>query len=229
MIDIRNLVKTYGKTDAAVHALRGVDLQVASGEFVAIIGPSGSGKSTLLHLIGGVDQPTSGSIVVEDQELTQLSEKQLSLYRRRRIGFVFQYYNLVPVLTVEENIALPLMLDGLEPDKIWFEELLTRLNLQDKRTSLPNQLSGGQQQRTAMARALIHRPALVLADEPTGNLDSQNGREIMALLRDTVRRVGQTLLLITHDANIAAQADRIMVIEDGRIRPMQLASNLVRT
>lgn len=223
IIKTQGLVKTYGKKDAAVHALRGIDLEVQAGEFLAVIGPSGSGKSTLLHLLGGVDRPTEGSIQVEDKELSSFNEKQLSLYRRRRIGFVFQYYNLVPVLTVEENIALPLMLDGLKPDKEWLEELLTRLNLQDKRHSLPNQLSGGQQQRTAMARALIHRPALVLADEPTGNLDSQNGREIMALLRDTVRRVGQTLILITHDHNIAAQADRIMVIEDGLIRPMSVA------
>jgi putative ABC transport system ATP-binding protein len=221
VIETQDLTKVYGKRDAAVHALRGVDFKVESGEFVAVIGPSGSGKSTLLHLLGGVDRPTGGSIKVENQELSKLSEKQLSLYRRRRIGFVFQYYNLVPVLTVEENIALPLMLDGLKPDQAWLDELLTRLNLTEKRNSLPNQLSGGQQQRTAMARALIHRPALVLADEPTGNLDSHNGREIMALLKDTVRRVGQTLVLITHDSNIAAQADRIMIIEDGLIRPMQ--------
>ncbi|NLW10999.1 MAG: ABC transporter ATP-binding protein [Clostridiaceae bacterium] len=226
IIKTKGLVKTYGKKDAAVHALRGVDLEVQSGEFLAVIGPSGSGKSTLLHLLGGVDRATEGSILVEDKELSGFNEKQLSLYRRRRIGFVFQYYNLVPVLTVEENISLPLMLDGLKPDQEWLEELLTRLNLQDKRHSLPNQLSGGQQQRTAMARALIHRPALVLADEPTGNLDSQNGREIMALLRDTVRRVGQTLILITHDHNIAAQADRIMVIEDGLIRPMSVVSRV---
>lgn len=226
IIKTKGLVKTYGKKDAAVHALRGVDLEVQSGEFLAVIGPSGSGKSTLLHLLGGVDRATEGSILVEDKELSGFNEKQLSLYRRRRIGFVFQYYNLVPVLTVEENISLPLMLDGLKPDQEWLEELLTRLNLQDKRHSLPNQLSGGQQQRTAMARALIHRPALVLADEPTGNLDSQNGREIMALLRDTVRRVGQTLILITHDHNIAAQADRIMVIEDGLIRPMSVGSRV---
>jgi putative ABC transport system ATP-binding protein len=221
VIETQDLTKVYGKRDAAVHALRGVDFKVESGEFVAVIGPSGSGKSTLLHLLGGVDRPTGGSIKVENQELSKLSEKQLSLYRRRRIGFVFQYYNLVPVLTVEENIALPLMLDGLKPDQAWLDELLTRLNLTEKRNSLPNQLSGGQQQRTAMARALIHWPALVLADEPTGNLDSHNGREIMALLKDTVRRVGQTLVLITHDSNIAAQADRIMIIEDGLIRPMQ--------
>ncbi len=226
IIKTKGLVKTYGKKDAAVHALRGVDLEVQSGEFLAVIGPSGSGKSTLLHLLGGVDRATEGSILVEDKELSGFNEKQLSLYRRRRIGFVFQYYNLVPVLTVEENISLPLMLDGLKPDQEWLEELLTRLNLQDKRHSLPNQLSGGQQQRTAMARALIHRPALVLADEPTGNLDSQNGREIMALLRDTVRRVGQTLILITHDHNLAAQADRIMVIEDGLIRPMSVVSRV---
>ena len=217
IIDIRKVSKVYGKQDTSVHALRDVDLKVERGEFVAITGASGSGKSTLLHLIGGVDRPTSGQICVDSQDLTHMSEKQLSLYRRRRIGFVFQFYNLIPVLTVEENISLPLMLDGLRPDQAWLDELIERLSLQDKRHSLPSQLSGGQQQRAAMARALIHHPALVLADEPTGNLDSRNGHEIMNLLRDTVRRVGQTLVLITHDAAIAAQADRVMVIEDGNL------------
>lgn len=223
MITINNLSKTYGRKDTIVNALRGVDLTISEGEFVAIVGPSGSGKSTLLHLLGGMDRPTGGSIRIENHELTAYNEKQLSLYRRRRIGFVFQYYNLVPVLTVEENITLPLMLDGKDPDSDWLDELIQRLDLEDKRHRLPNQLSGGQQQRTAMARALIHRPALVLADEPTGNLDSQNGHEIMRLLRDAVRSAGQTLILITHDANIAAQADRIMIIDDGQIRPMKLA------
>ncbi|MEA4889779.1 MAG: ABC transporter ATP-binding protein [Clostridiaceae bacterium] len=215
VITIKDLNKVYGKNDTAVHALRQVNLQVENGEFVAIIGPSGSGKSTLLHMIGGVDRPSSGQILVDEQDLLHLSEQQLSLYRRRRIGFIFQYYNLVPVLTVEENITLPLMLDGLQPDKEWLQELIYRLGLYDRRNSLPNQLSGGQQQRTAIARALIHHPALILADEPTGNLDSRNGREIMTLLRDTVRRMNQTLVLITHDAGIAAQADRVLVIEDG--------------
>lgn len=220
MIEIKSVSKIYGKTDTAVHALREVSLTVEQGEFVAVVGPSGSGKSTLLHLVGGVDRSSSGRILVDGQDLSRLGEKQLSLYRRRRIGFVFQFYNLIPVLTVEENIALPLMLDGLKPDQAWMDELISRLGLQDKRHALPGQLSGGQQQRTAMARALIHRPALVLADEPTGNLDSVNGREIMTLLRDTVRRVGQTLLLITHDPNIAAQADRVIIIEDGRLSPI---------
>ena len=215
VITINQLSKVYGKSDTAVHALRQVSLTVEAGEFVAIVGPSGSGKSTLLHVIGGVDRPSEGRVLVDDQDLAHMSEKQLALYRRRRIGFVFQFYNLVPVLTVEENITLPLMLDGLKPDREWLGELIGRLGLDDRRKSLPNQLSGGQQQRTAIARALIHRPALVLADEPTGNLDSRNGREIMMLLRDTVRRLNQTLLLITHDPGIAAQADRIMVIEDG--------------
>lgn len=217
IIDVGKVSKIYGKQDTSVHALRDVDLKVERGEFVAIIGPSGSGKSTLLHLIGGVDRPTSGQIRVDGQDLTHMNEKQLSLYRRRQVGFVFQFYNLIPVLTVEENITLPLMLDNLRPEQTWLDELVERLGLQDKRHSLPNQLSGGQQQRAAMARALIHHPALVLADEPTGNLDSRNGHEIMTLLRDTVRRVGQTLVLITHDATIAAQADRVMVIEDGNL------------
>lgn len=215
IINVNKVSKIYGKQDTSVHALRDVDLQIERGEFVAIIGPSGSGKSTLLHLLGGVDRPTGGLICVDGEELTQMNEKQLSLYRRRRIGFVFQFYNLMPVLTVEENITLPLMLDGLQPNQGWLDELLERLGLQDKRRSLPSQLSGGQQQRAAIARALIHHPALVLADEPTGNLDSRNGHEIMSLLRETVQKVGQTLVLITHDATIAAQADRVMIIEDG--------------
>ncbi|MDW7659345.1 MAG: ABC transporter ATP-binding protein [Bacillota bacterium] len=217
LIDVCQVNKQYGQGETAVHALRQAELKVQPGEFVAVIGPSGSGKSTLLHLIGGVDRPTSGQIRVGDQSLETMSEKQLSLYRRRRVGFVFQFYNLVPVLTVEENIVLPLMLDGLRPDRTWLSELLERLGLDNRRNSLPNQLSGGQQQRTAIARALIHRPAIVLADEPTGNLDSSNSREIMTLLRDAVRRLQQTLIVITHDMTIASQSDRVVLIEDGRL------------
>lgn len=217
LIEVSAVNKQYGQGETTVHALRQAELKVQPGEFVAVIGPSGSGKSTLLHLIGGVDRPTSGQIRVGYQSLETMSEKQLSLYRRRRVGFVFQFYNLVPVLTVEENIVLPLMLDGLRPDRTWLGELLARLGLDDRRNSLPNQLSGGQQQRTAIARALIHRPAIVLADEPTGNLDSSNSREIMTLLRDAVRRLQQTLIIITHDMTIASQADRVVLIEDGRL------------
>ncbi|MDD4744936.1 MAG: ABC transporter ATP-binding protein [Eubacteriales bacterium] len=217
IIEIRSLGKCYGQGETAVHALRDASLDVQEGEFVAVIGPSGSGKSTLLHLVGGVDRPSSGTVTVRGLNLAGLNEKKLSLYRRRQVGFVFQFYNLVPVLTVAENVTLPLMLDNLKPDKIWLDELLERLGLSDRRDSLPNQLSGGQQQRTAIARALLHRPAIVLADEPTGNLDSRNSREIMSLLRDAVRRLGQTLVVITHDPAIASQADRVILIEDGRL------------
>ncbi|MDD2440940.1 MAG: ABC transporter ATP-binding protein [Eubacteriales bacterium] len=217
IIEVRSLGKCYGQGETAVHALRDASLDVQEGEFVAVIGPSGSGKSTLLHLVGGVDRPSSGTVTVRGLNLAGLNEKKLSLYRRRQVGFVFQFYNLVPVLTVAENVTLPLMLDNLKPDKIWLDELLERLGLSDRRDSLPNQLSGGQQQRTAIARALLHRPAIVLADEPTGNLDSRNSREIMSLLRDAVRRLGQTLVVITHDPAIASQADRVILIEDGRL------------
>jgi len=217
MIQISGLTKVYGKKEEMVHALRGVDLQVEKGEFAAIIGSSGSGKSTLLHIVGGVDRANEGTVLVENENISVMNEKHLSLYRRRRVGFVFQFYNLLPVLTVEENISLPLMLDGLRPDKMWMNELLERLNLVEKRNSLPNQLSGGQQQRAAIARALIHRPALLLADEPTGNLDSKNGREIVSLLKETVTGLGQTLLLVTHDPSVAGQADRVLVMEDGML------------
>ena len=217
MIQISGLTKVYGKKEEMVHALRGVNLQVEKGEFAAIIGSSGSGKSTLLHIVGGVDRANEGTVLVENENISVMNEKHLSLYRRRRVGFVFQFYNLLPVLTVEENISLPLMLDGLRPDKMWMNELLERLNLVEKRNSLPNQLSGGQQQRAAIARALIHRPALLLADEPTGNLDSKNGREIVSLLKETVTGLGQTLLLVTHDPSVAGQADRVLVMEDGML------------
>jgi len=217
---LEEVSKNYIMGEVTVEALKTTSLEVYEGELLVILGPSGSGKSTLLNLLGGMDQPTLGRVFFEDKELSHASEKEMTLYRRYKVGFVFQFYNLIPVLTVEENITLPLMLDGLKPDPVWLDELIGRLGLDDKRRSLPNQLSGGQQQRTAMARALIHRPALVLADEPTGNLDSANGREIMTLLRETVRRVGQTLLLITHDPNVAAQADRVVIIEDGRLSPV---------
>jgi len=217
MIQISGLTKVYGKKEEMVHALRGVNLQVEKGKFAAIIGSSGSGKSTLLHIVGGVDRANEGTVLVENENVSVMNEKHLSLYRRRRVGFVFQFYNLLPVLTVEENISLPLMLDGLRPDKMWMNELLERLNLVEKRNSLPNQLSGGQQQRAAIARALIHRPALLLADEPTGNLDSKNGREIVSLLKETVTGLGQTLLLVTHDPSVAGQADRVLVMEDGML------------
>ena len=218
MIRLKNVNKVYGSKEDLVHALKGVDLHVKKGEFVAVIGSSGSGKSTLLHMIGGVDRVNSGEIFVGDQPITTMNEKQLSLYRRRHVGFVFQFYNLIPVLTVEENIELPLMLDGLKPDKQWISDILARLDLTDKRKKLPNQLSGGQQQRVAIARALIHRPKVLLADEPTGNLDSKNGREIVTLLKEAVLQMEQTLVLVTHDLSIASQADRTFVMEDGQIK-----------
>ena len=218
LIEVENLSKQYGQGESTVHALRQANLAVEAGSFMAVIGPSGSGKSTLLHLLGGVDQPTSGRINVDGQYLEQMTEQELSLYRRRSVGFIFQFYNLVPVLTVEENITLPLMLDGRGPEPDWLKELMERLGLADRRHSLPGQLSGGQQQRAAIARALIHRPSIVLADEPTGNLDSRNSREILMLLKDAVQRLRQTLVLITHDQSIASQADRVVRIADGRLK-----------
>ena len=219
LIRLSQVNKIYGTgKEERVQALLDVNFQVDKGEFISIIGASGSGKSTLLHAVGGVDRIDSGSIMVEGENITMLKEKQLSLYRRRKIGFVFQFYNLIPVLTVEENIRLPLMLDGLEPEVSWLKELLESLGLADRRNSLPSKLSGGQQQRAAIARALIHRPAVLLADEPTGNLDSKNGREIVSLLKTAVNQLGQTLLLVTHDPSVAGQANRIFVMEDGNLK-----------
>ena len=219
MIRLSQVNKIYGTgKEERVQALSDVNFQVDKGEFISIIGASGSGKSTLLHAIGGVDQIDSGSVMVDGENITSLKEKQLSLYRRRKVGFVFQFYNLIPVLTVEENIRLPLMLDGLEPEAAWFQELLEKLGLSERRNSLPGKLSGGQQQRAAIARALIHRPAVLLADEPTGNLDSKNGREIVSLLKTAVEQLGQTLLLVTHDPSVAGQANRVFVMEDGSLK-----------
>ncbi len=213
----KGLSKTYGSGENAVQALTDVNISIERGEFVAICGASGSGKSTLLNLLGAVDRPTSGQVIIDGVDLTRRSEEQLAAFRRRRIGFVFQFFNLIPVLNVEENVAVPLLLDGKRPDKRDMETALKIVGLLDKRDRLPGQLSGGQQQRVAIARALIHRPALVLADEPTGNLDSHTSREIVALLRQSVNDIGQTLVLITHDAQVAAQADRVIHIKDGRV------------
>ncbi len=213
----RGLSKTYGTGENAVQALTDVNITIERGEFVAICGASGSGKSTLLNLLGAVDRPTSGQVIIDGVDLTRRSEEQLAAFRRRRIGFVFQFFNLIPVLNVEENVAVPLLLDGKRPDRRDMESALKLVGLLDKRNCLPGQLSGGQQQRVAIARALIHRPALVLADEPTGNLDSHTSREIVALLRQSVNDSGQTLVLITHDAQVAAQADRVIHIKDGHI------------
>ena len=217
VMETKALCKVYGKGETAVHALKNIDFQAEPGEFVAVTGPSGSGKSTLLHLLGAVDLPTSGKVLLEGQDIYRKSERELAAFRRRRIGFVFQFYNLIPVLTAEENIRVPLMLDGQPVDEAFLNELLDTLGLSERRNHLPSQLSGGQQQRAAIGRALIHKPSIVLADEPTGNLDTQNGREIISLLKSSVRKYGQTLILITHDPSVAAQADRVVTMQDGRV------------
>ena len=217
ILRVSNLTKRYGSGETEVRALDDVSFSVQKGEFVAITGPSGSGKSTLLHILGGVDRPSSGSVRLAGTDMYTLSETPLAIFRRRQIGLIYQFYNLIPVLNVEENITLPLLLDGRKVDQNQLLELLATLNLQDRKRHLPNQLSGGQQQRVSIGRALINNPALVLADEPTGNLDSKNSAEIVELLKYSNRKYNQTLILITHDENIALQADRILTIEDGRI------------
>ncbi|AQS58233.1 ABC transporter ATP-binding protein [Desulforamulus ferrireducens] len=217
ILKIEHLSKIYGQGETAVKALDDVSFSVKKGEFIAIIGPSGSGKSTLLHLLGGVDRPTSGKVLVDNTDIYQLDETQLAIFRRRQIGLIYQFYNLIPVLTVEENITLPLLLDEQQVDKKQLAELVSILNLENRLTHLPNQLSGGQQQRVSIGRALISRPALMLADEPTGNLDSKNSREIIDLLKMFNKNYKQTLIVITHDERIALQADRVIAIEDGRI------------
>ena len=217
ILSVENVSKIYGSGEAAVKALDNVSLSVRKGEFVAIVGASGSGKSTLLHIIGGGDTPTSGKVFVDGTDIYSLDETKLAIFRRRQVGLIYQFYNLIPVLDVEENITLPLLLDGRRPGKAQLDELLGLLGLTDRRHHLPNQLSGGQQQRVSIGRALISNPALMLADEPTGNLDSKSSAEIMALLRMSNQKFGQTLILITHDMDTALQADRIVGIEDGRI------------
>ena len=217
ILKVENLCKTYGVNDTEVRALDNVSFSVERGEFVAIIGASGSGKSTLLHLIGGLDKATSGKIYIDGTEISELNQDKMAIFRRRQLGLVYQFYNLIPILTVEENIVLPCRLDGKQVEKEKLEEMLSILNLTDRRGHLPNQLSGGQQQRVSIGRALINHPAIVLADEPTGNLDSKASREIIDLLKMTNRKYDQTILLITHDENIALEADRIITIADGKI------------
>ncbi|MEW8972960.1 MAG: ABC transporter ATP-binding protein [Tissierellaceae bacterium] len=214
---VENLSKSYGKGNTRVEALKSVDLTINQGEFVAVVGPSGSGKSTLLHLLGGVDRPTEGKVYIDGVDIYGLSEKELAIFRRRKVGFIFQFYNLVPVLTVEENILLPMLLDSKQVNRQHLEELMDMLGLRDRKEHLPNQLSGGQQQRVSIGRALAYNPSIILADEPTGNLDSKNSKEIVDLLKISIRKYNQTLILITHDLNIASQADRIITIEDGAI------------
>ncbi|HIZ19495.1 MAG TPA: ABC transporter ATP-binding protein [Firmicutes bacterium] len=217
ILRVEHLSKVYGKGETAVHALDDVSFSVQKGEFLAIIGPSGSGKSTLLHILGGVDKPTAGKVYVENTDMYSLDNTQLAVFRRRQIGLIYQFYNLIPVLNVEENITLPLLLDGRKVDAAYLRELLNTLGLSQRVGHLPNELSGGQQQRVSIGRALINSPALVLADEPTGNLDSKSSAEIINLLRLYNKKYNQTLIVITHDENIALQADRVISIEDGRI------------
>ncbi|MBB6633239.1 ABC transporter ATP-binding protein [Cohnella thailandensis] len=217
IIGVDKLSKTYGKDSTKVEALREVSFDVAQGEFVAIVGSSGSGKSTLLHMLGGLDHPTSGTVHIDGENLYALKERERAVFRRRKIGFIFQSFNLIPVLSVEENIQLPLLLDHRQPDKEYIRDLIHTLGLDDRRRHLPSELSGGQQQRVAIGRALAYRPAIVLADEPTGNLDSANSREVMELLKLAVRQYHQTVIVISHDMNIAAEADRVLRMQDGRL------------
>ena len=218
LLRVENLSKSYGKGEAKVDALKNINLSIKKGEFIAIVGPSGSGKSTLLHLLGGVDKPTSGNVFINDINIYDLKEKDLAIFRRRNVGLIYQFYNLIPVLTVKENILLPAELDNRKIDKEYLEDLLKTLDLKERENHLPSELSGGQQQRTSIGRALINRPSVVLADEPTGNLDSKNSKEIVELLKVSVKKYNQTLIMITHDTNIALQADRVITIEDGIIK-----------
>ena len=217
ILELKNLCKEYGKNETRVEALKDVSFDVEQGEFVAIVGPSGSGKSTLLHILGGVDTPTSGEVIISGTDIGKLNENNLAIFRRRQIGLIYQFYNLIPILNVEENMTLPILLDGKKPDKKLLKSLVEKLGLNDRLKHLPNQLSGGQQQRVSIGRALINHPALLLADEPTGNLDSKNSREILSLLRIFNRENNQTVIIITHDERIALSADRVITIEDGQI------------
>jgi len=217
ILETKDLRKVYGSGDTEVRALDGVDLTVEKGEFVAVVGTSGSGKSTLLHMLGGLDRPTGGTVTVDGKELSARRDEELTIFRRRKIGFVFQNYNLVPVLNVYENIVLPIQLDGNAPDKAYVERIIETLGLEAKLQNLPNNLSGGQQQRVAIARALAAKPAIILADEPTGNLDSATSLDVMGLLKVTAQKFSQTIVMITHNEELAQMADRIIRIEDGRI------------
>ena len=215
LLEVKNLSKTYGSGETAVYALKGASFRVPKGEYVAVVGESGSGKSTLLNLIGALDTPTSGKVWIDGRDIFSMKERSLTVFRRRSIGFIFQSFHLIPELTVEQNIIFPLLLDYRKPDKKYLEELLSVLNLKERRRHLPGQLSGGQQQRVAIGRALITRPALILADEPTGNLDTKNTSEVVSLLKEASRRYEQTILMITHSRSIAQTADRILQVSDG--------------
>jgi len=215
LLEVSNVSKTYGSGEAAVKALKKVSFSVPKGEYVAIVGESGSGKSTLLNMIGALDTPTSGKVVISGKEIFSMNDRKLTIFRRRNIGFIFQAFNLIPELTVEQNIVFPVLLDYQKPDRKYLEELLSVLNLKERRNHLPSQLSGGQQQRAAIGRALMTRPSLILADEPTGNLDTQNSSEVIALLKEASRKYEQTIIMITHNRSIAQSADRILQVSDG--------------
>ena len=217
ILKVENITKTYGKGENEVHALDGVSLSINKGEFVAIIGPSGSGKSTLLHILGAVDRPTSGKVYMDGKDVFSQNEDQLAVFRRRQVGLIYQFYNLIPVLNVTENITLPVLMDGQKVNEERLEDLMNILKLKGRENHLPNQLSGGQQQRVSIGRALMNAPAVVLADEPTGILDSKNSQEIVDLLKMSNEKYGQTIIVITHDENVALQADRVITIEDGKI------------
>lgn len=217
ILEVKHLVKTYGKGENRVHAVDDVSFSVDEGEFVAIVGASGSGKSTLLHLLGGVDRPTSGKVLIDSKDIYELSNDALAIFRRRQVGIIYQFYNLIPILNVKENITLPCDLDGKPVSRKRMEELLATLGLSERTNHLPNQLSGGQQQRVSIGRALINDPAIILADEPTGNLDSKSGDEIVSLLKLSNKKYHQTIIIITHDLDIASQADRVITFEDGKI------------
>lgn len=217
ILEIKNLCKVYGSGETKVDALKNVSFDIDQGEFVAIVGPSGSGKSTLMHILGGVDTPTSGVVNISGTDISKLNETKLAIFRRRQIGLIYQFYNLIPILNVEENMTLPILLDGKKPDKKLLKDLVDKLGLADRRRHLPNQLSGGQQQRVSIGRALMNHPALLLADEPTGNLDTENSKEIISLLRKFNKENKQTVIIITHDERIALSADRVITIEDGQI------------
>ena len=220
LLEVQSISKTYGSGEAAVHALKNVSFSVPKGEYVAIVGESGSGKSTLLNMIGALDNPTSGKVLIEGKDIFAMKESKRTIFRRRNIGFIFQAFNLIPELTVEQNIIFPILLDYQKPNRKYLEELLEVLNLKERRNHLPGQLSGGQQQRVAIGRALITRPSLILADEPTGNLDSQNSSEVIALLKNASKRYAQTIIMITHNRSIAQSADRVLQVSDGVLTDM---------
>jgi len=217
MLITSGLAKTYGMNETAVKALKPTDLEIKEGEFVAIVGPSGSGKSTLLHLLAGLDKPSAGKVFINEQDIYELSENELSRYRRQNVGFIFQAFNLIPILSAEENIKLPVLMDGKKVDEGYIDEIMDVLDIKERRKHLPGELSGGQQQRVSIARALANKPSIIFADEPTGNLDSKNSKEVLQLLKSTIEKYNQTLIMITHDGSIAQMADRIITITDGMI------------